>query len=468
MMAEQYDVCVIGGGPGGYVAALRASQLGARVALIEEGEVGGVCLNVGCIPTKALLRSAEVYDTVRSAQEFGILVEGAVAPDWPAIQKRKERIVLLHTRGVASLLKKAQVTLVKGRGRFAGGKGASPFVVEVTQEEGKEHLEAAKVIVATGARPVYLPLPGFDLPGVLDSTGALALESLPERMMIVGGGVIGCEFAAILATLGVQVTVVEMLDRLLPMMDADVSAEIARRFKRTKIESYVASRANSISDTGEGLAVSVTTPEGEREIVVDKVLVSVGRRANVENLGLEEIGVRVERGIPVDEHMETNVPGVYAIGDVTARWWLAHVAYKEGVVAAENACGHATSVDYRSVPACVFTTPEIASVGLTEAQAREQGYEVLVGTFPFAANAKASVFGERQGFVKVVSESRYGEVLGVHIVGPHASDLILEGGLALSMEATLDEIDATIHAHPTLGETIAEAVLAARGQALHT
>jgi dihydrolipoamide dehydrogenase len=467
MMAEQYDVCVIGAGPGGYVAALRASQLGACVALIEEGEVGGVCLNVGCIPTKALLRSAEVYDTVRGAQEFGVLVEGAVAPDWSAIQKRKERIVRLHTRGVASLLKKAQVTLVKGRGRFAGGKGASPFVIEVAQEGGAEHLEAAKVIVATGARPVYLPVPGFDLPGVLDSTGALALESLPERMLIVGGGVIGCEFAAILATLGVQVTVVEMLDRLLPMMDADVSAEIARRFKRLKIESYVASRANSISDAGEGLAVSVTTPEGEREVVVEKVLVSVGRRANVEDLGLEEIGVTVERGIPVDQHMATNVPGVYAIGDVTARWWLAHVAYKEGVIAAENACGHTASMDYRSVPACVFTTPEVASVGLTEAQAQEQGYEVMVGTFPFAANAKASVFGERQGFVKVVSESRYGEVLGVHIVGPHASDLILEGGLALSMEATLDEIDATIHAHPTLGETIAEAVLATRGQALH-
>ena len=467
-MAEQYDICVIGGGPGGYVAALRASQLGARVAVVEMDEVGGVCLNVGCIPTKALLRSAEVYDTVRNAHEFGILVEGSVAPDWAAIQKRKERVVRLHTRGVASLLKKAQVDLVKGRGRIVG-RSASGYAVDVVREDGDtERLEATKLIVATGARPVYLPLPGFDLPGVLDSTGALAMESLPERALIVGGGVIGCEFAAVWSTLGVQVTVVEMLDRLLPMMDADVSAEIARRFTRQKIESFTSSRANAISDTGSALSVSVTTPDGEREIVVDKVLVSVGRRANVEEIGLEEIGVRVERGIPVDEHMETNVPGVYAIGDVTARWWLAHVAYKEGVVAAENACGHATSVDYKSVPACVFTDPEVASVGLTEEQAREQGYDVLIGTFPFAANAKASVYGERQGFVKVVSESRYGELLGVHIVGPHASDLILEGGLALSMEATLDEIDATIHAHPTLGETIAEAALAARGLALHT
>lgn len=467
-MAQVYDVCVIGGGPGGYVAALRASQLGAQVALVEEGELGGVCLNVGCIPTKALMRSAEVYDTVRRVQEFGIVVEGQVALNWAAIQKRKERVVRLHTRGVESLLKKAGVSVWAGRGRLVSGRGASRFEVEVALQGGAERLQAAQVIVATGARPVYLPLPGFDLPGVLDSTGALALDSLPQRMLIVGGGVIGCEFAAILATLGVQVTVVEMLDRLLPMMDADVSDEIARRFKRSKIEMYLSSRANSISKAGDALAVSLTTFEGERELVVDKVLVSVGRRANVENLGLEEAGVKVERGIPVDERMQTNVPGLYAVGDVTARWWLAHVAYKEGVVAAENACGHPARMDYGCVPSCVFTDPEVASVGLTEAQAREQGYDVMVGMFPFAANAKASIYGDRQGFVKVVSESRHGEILGLHIVGPHASDLILEGGLALSMEATLDEIDATIHAHPTLGETIAEAVLAARGQALHT
>jgi len=258
-----------------------------------------------------------------------------------------------------------------------------------------------------------------------------------------------------------------MLDRLLPMMDADVSAEIARRFKRLKIDSHVNSRANSISANGQELSVLVTTPEQEREIVVDKVLVSVGRRANVEDMGLAEVGVRTDRGVVADARMETSVPGIYAVGDVTARWWLAHVASKEGVVAAENACGHTASVDYRSVPSCVFTDPEVASVGLTEAQAREQGYDVLTGTFPFAANAKASTYGERQGFVKVVSDGRYGQVLGLHIVGPHASDLILEGGLALSMEATLDEIDATIHAHPTLGEAIAEAVLAARGAALH-
>jgi dihydrolipoamide dehydrogenase len=258
-----------------------------------------------------------------------------------------------------------------------------------------------------------------------------------------------------------------MLDQLLPMMDADLSAEIARRFRRLQIESHLGSQANSVSADGEALTVSVTTPDGDREIEVDKVLVSVGRRANVENLGLKETGIEHGRGISVNERMETNVPGVFAIGDVTARWWLAHVASKEGTVAAENACGRNARMDYRSVPSCVFTDPEIATVGLTEKEAREQGYDVLTGSFPFAASAKATCYGERQGFVKVVSESRYGELLGVHIVGPHASDLILEGGLALNLEATLDEIDATIHPHPTLGEAIAEAALAVHGMALH-
>jgi dihydrolipoamide dehydrogenase len=422
---------------------------------------------VGCIPTKALLRSAEVYDTVRHAQEFGIQVDGTASPDWPAIQKRKARVVSLHTRGVASLLKRAKVTVLEGRGRLVSGESGGPFGVEIVQNQEASQLEAARAIVATGARPIRLPLPGFDLPGVLDSTGALALDSLPERLLIVGGGVIGCEFAAVFAPLGVKVTIVEMLDRLLPMMDAEVSAEMARAFRRLQIESHLSSRANSIEAEGPGLRVSVATPDGDREMVVDRVLVSVGRRANVEDLGLEALGVTVGRGIPVNDRMETNVAGMYAVGDVTAQWWLAHVAYKEGSVAAENACGGESRMDYRSVPACVFTHPEVASVGLTEAQAREQGYDVLTGKFPFAANAKASVFGDRQGFVKVVSETRYGQVLGVHIVGPHASDLILEGGLALSMEATLDEIEATIHAHPTLGETIAEAALAARGLALH-
>ncbi len=460
-MAERYDVLVIGGGPGGYVAALRAAQLGARVALVEDRFIGGVCLNVGCIPTKALLRSAEVYDTVREARRFGVRIEGTATVDWAAMQKRKAQIVRRLTSGVSSLLKRAQVKVFTGKGRLVG-----THIVEV-RESGTEQVEADKVIVATGSRPIRLPLPGFDLPGVLDSTGALALDELPRRMLIVGGGVIGVEFATIFATLGVQVIVVEMLDRLLPMMDAELGAVVARSLKRRKVKAYLKSKATGIEEKDGALQVRVETPKGEQLFDVDRVLVSVGRRANVEDLGLETVGVKVERGIVVNERMETSVPWVYAAGDVTGRWWLAHVAMHEGVVAAENACGHESRTNYKSVPACVFTHPEVATVGLSEEQAREQGHDVIVGKFPFMANGKALTYGERDGFVKVVSERKYGQILGLHIVGPHASDLILEGGLAITTEATLDEIEATIHAHPTLGESILEAALAARGMALH-
>jgi dihydrolipoamide dehydrogenase len=462
-MSEPYDLLVIGGGIGGYVAALRATQLGAQVALVEKDAIGGVCLNVGCIPTKALLCSAEVYETMRNAKDFGISVSGEIEADWPAMQKRKTQIVRRLTKGVSSLLKKAKVTVLDGQGRLVGAHAA-----EVKGAEGTQRVEADKIVIATGSRPIQLPLPGFDLPGVLDSTAALALEALPERLLIVGGGVIGAEFATLFASLGVRVIVVEMLERMLPMLDADIGAAIQKSLHRRKVEAYLDSRATRIDPAAGALHVSATTSQGEERFEVDQVLVSVGRRANVEDLGLETVGITTTRaGIAVDKRMETNVPGVYAVGDVTGKWWLAHVSAKEGVVAAENACGHPSQMDYKTVPSCVFTQPEAASVGLTEAQAQEQGYDVLVGRFPFMANGKALTYGEREGFVKVVSESKYGQVLGLHIVGPHASDLILEGGFALGMEATLDEIEATVHAHPTLGESIAEAALAARGLALH-
>jgi dihydrolipoamide dehydrogenase len=462
-MAEQYDIVVIGGGPGGYVAALRASQLGAQVALVEEDALGGVCLNVGCIPTKALLRSAEILETMHDAKQYGIKVRGEIEPDWAAMQKRKEQITGRLTKGVGLLLKKSKVAVLNGRGRLAGAN-----VVEVTGTEGVQQIRANKVIVATGSRPIVLPLPGFDLPDVLDSTGALALENLPDRMLIVGGGVIGAEFATLFATLGVEVTIVEMLDRMLPMLDAEIGQQVFKSLKRRKVEMHFDSKASRIVQRGDALVVTVETAEGEQSFEVDKVLVSVGRRANTEDLGLETAGVETKRnGIAVNKRMETNVPGIYAVGDVTGAWWLAHVSSAEGVVAAENACGHPAKMDYKTVPSCVFTHPEVSSVGLTEEQAREQGYDVLVGRFPMMVNGKALTYGERDGWVKVVSEAKYGEVLGVHIVGAHASDLILEGGLALGMEATLDEIEGVIHAHPTLGEAIAEAALAARGLALH-
>jgi dihydrolipoamide dehydrogenase len=462
-MVDRADIAIIGGGPGGYVAALRAAQLGAGVVLVEEKHIGGVCLNVGCIPTKALLRSAEVYETLQRAHDFGVRVDGTITIDWPAMQKRKAQAVSRLTGGVASLLRRAKVAVFEGRGRLLGA-----HVVEVTGKEGTQRIEADKVIIATGSRPIRLPLPGFDAPGVLDSTAALALEELPRRLLIVGGGVIGAEFAAMFAGLGIKVTIVEMLDRMLPMMDAEVGQEIEKALKRRDVDMYLNSQATGAIQSSDGFRVSATTPEGNQNFDVDKVLVSVGRRANMEDLGLEPLGVETTRsGIVVNERMETNIPNVYAIGDVTGKWWLAHVASKEGVVAAENACGHPARMDYKSVPSCVFTHPEVASVGLTETQAIEQGYDVLVGRFPFRANGRALSYGEYEGFVKVVSENKYGEILGVHIVGPHASDLVVEGTLALSMEATVDEIEYTIHAHPTFGEAVDEAVLATRDRALH-
>ncbi|MBN1934260.1 MAG: FAD-dependent oxidoreductase, partial [Anaerolineae bacterium] len=311
---DTFDVLVIGGGPGGYVAALRAAQLGARVALVEEGVLGGVCLNVGCIPTKALLRSAEVYETIRNSKDFGIKIDGEVTADWPAIQKRKTQIVSRLTKGVAALLKNARVTVLAGRGRLLDAR-----TVEVTGADGSaRQVQANKIILATGSRPIRLPLPGFDHPGVLDSTGALELEALPQSILIVGGGVIGAEFATLFAALGVQVTIVEMLERMLPMMDAEIGQEIERSLKRRKVKMFFGSKATSVAQQDGALLVNVETAEGNKEFEVDKVLVSVGRRANTENLGLEAAGVKTKRnGIEVNEKMETSVPGIYAVGDVT-------------------------------------------------------------------------------------------------------------------------------------------------------
>jgi len=439
------------------------AQLGARVVLIEENKLGGVCLNIGCIPTKALLRSAEVYRTFLHAQDFGLTVEGSVTPVWPAIQARKEAVVTRLVQGVELLLRRAKVQVVKGRGRFI-----APRTLEIATPDGSERVEAGNVIIATGSRSLQLPLPGMDLPGVIDSTGALVLEELPQHLLIVGGGVIGVEFADIFGAFGVQITIVEMLDRLIPTMDADLGRTLGRQMKKRKVKLHLSSQVTAIEKTPAGLKALVKTPKGDIQIEADKVLVSVGRRANTEDLGLDAAGVRVEKtGIPVDAQMRTNVPGVYAIGDVTGQVLLAHVASLGGEIAVENALGHPASLDLKTVPYIVYTDPEVASVGLTEAQAAERGYDVRVGTFPLSANGKALGYGESSGFVKVVSETNLDEVLGVHIIGPHASDVIHEAALALAMEATLDEIIATVHGHPTLAEAVREACMEVRGQAIH-
>ena len=459
----QTEIAILGSGPGGYVAALRAAQLGAQVTIIEESDLGGVCLNVGCIPTKALLRSAEVFRTMQHAKDYGLRLVGTVEPDWPAILKRKKRVVKRLVGGVGVLLRKAEVQVIHGRGRFV-----APNTLEVTTPDGPQRLEAQHIVVATGSRPVQLPLPGMDLPGVIDSTAALALEELPKRLLIIGGGVIGVEFADIFGAFGVQVTIVEMLDRLLPLMDAELSQALERIFGRRRMKMHLSSRVTRLDALENGLQATVATDEGELTLQADRVLVAVGRRPNIEDLGLEAAGVRVEKtGIPVNERMQTNVPGIYAIGDVVGGLQLAHVASQGGEVAVENALGHSATLDPKTVPSAVYTDPEIASVGLTEEQARQAGHEVQVGRFPLIANGKALTYGESNGFVKVISEAHFGEVLGLHIVAPHASDLIHEGGLALALEATLDELAMTVHGHPTLGEAVREAALAARGAAIH-
>ena len=460
----QADIAVVGTGPGGYVAALRASQLGGKVVCIEKEAVGGVCLNWGCIPTKALLRSAEVYHLAKHSAAYGVLT-GEVGLDWAAIQARKRKVVQQEVGGVSMLLNRAGVQVIMGTATLAR---ANTLTVQMA-DGGTDTVTANDIILATGSRTLHVPIPGLDGPNVLDSTAALALEKLPASMVIIGGGAIGLEFASLFHTLGVQVTVVEMLPRLAPLMDASIGEGLAWTFSNQGIEVMTGTRVTSVEHGGGGCRVAVQGEGGPSTIEAEVVLSAIGRAPNVEGLGLETIGIKPGRkGIQVDNRMRTVAPHVYAIGDVAEEGpMLAHVASHQGIVAVEDALGHAAAMDYTAVPSCIFTLPEAAGVGLTEDEARQKGYEVQVGTFGLANNGKAMAMGETDGFVKVVAEAQHGAILGLHVVGPHASDLVLEGTLALGLECTLDEIERTIHPHPTLGEAIAEAALAARGRALH-
>lgn len=457
------DVAIIGAGPGGYVAALRASQLGAQVVCIEKRWVGGVCLNEGCIPTKALLRSAEVLDLVQEAPRYGISA-GEPHFDWATAQARKDQVVKQLVGGVTMLLERAGVRLLRGEASFL-----RPNTLLVQAGEGNETVVADQVIIATGSRTLEAPIPGLDDPGVIDSAGALALESLPESICIIGSGAIGIEFASLFGALGVEVTLVEMLPRIAPLMDAAIGHGLAWSLSQRGIEILTDARVTLVERAGQGYSVSMDTPEGEKQVKADRVLSAIGRAPNVEGLGLEILGIQPTRqGIQVDDRMRTAVPHVYAIGDVAAEGpMLAHVASRQGVVAVEDALGHPAHIDYTAVPSCIFSLPEAASVGLSEEQARERGYDVRVGLYSLANAGKAIAMGDPDGFVKVVAEGRGGAILGLHIVGPHASDLVLEGTLALSLEASLEDLERVMHPHPTLGEAIAEAALAARGRALH-
>ncbi|HOQ98588.1 MAG TPA: dihydrolipoyl dehydrogenase [Anaerolineae bacterium] len=456
------DLIVIGGGPGGYITALRAAQLGAHVTLVEAEYLGGVCLNVGCIPTKALLASAEVYHVVSRSAEFGVRAAKPEA-DWPAMQARKADVVAKLVGGVRMLLGRAGVDVVEGHAHLSG-----PGTVAVDGAGGMQTWAAPRIVIATGSSPLTLPIAGGDLPGVLDSTGALALEALPASLLVVGGGAVGLEFATLFATLGSQVTVVEMLPRLAPLADADVGDTLRTALLLQGAKVHVSTKITAIEAGRGALRARLQGPQGEVIVEADKALLATGRRPNVAGLGLEAAGVRYDRrGIQVNEHMATSVPGIYAVGDVTGGSMLAHVAMHQGAVAAESSLGHKARMRYDAVPSCIFARPEAASVGLTEQAAREQGYDVRVGRFPFNGNGKAIAQGEVDGFIKVVAEARYGALLGLHIVGAHASDLVLEGALGLTLEMTLDELAATIHPHPSLGEALAEAGLAALGRPLH-
>lgn len=471
---REFDLLVIGGGPGGYVAAIRAAQHGLAVGLVEKERPGGVCLNWGCIPTKAMLRSAEVLQTVRDAAEYGIHADN-VGFDYAAVRRRMTDVVTGLTDGVAGLLKANGVTVIEGHARFTGTTTVDIYDVAAT--DGPRYaaapgqlIDAATardVIIATGSTPIPLPIPGADLPGVITSDGAFGLTSVPERVVIVGGSAVGAEWASLFAAFGSAVTVVEMRSTLVPAEDTDVGAALGRSFKQRGITVLTDSTVTSIVRP-DALRVTVDGPN-PGEIDADVVLFGVGRKPNTTALDLDVAGVAVDdRGfIEVDDQLRTNVEHVYAIGDVTGKALLAHVASHQGLTAADVLAGHDKRIDYDVVPAATFTHPEIASVGLTENAAKAAGHDAVTAKFPFAALGRARTFGDTEGFVKIVAGRKYGEVLGVHIIGPSASDLITEGALAITLEATLDELADTIHAHPTLGEIGMEAALAALGLPVH-
>ena len=454
------DVAVLGGGPGGYTAAIRAAQLGANTVCIEkEPELGGTCLRIGCIPTKAWVQTA--YSIKEAEETFGKLGVQVGPPtlDFAAANAWKDGVSKQMTNGVASLFKTNGVEWVKGTGRF---KDSHTFAVD-----GAEDIAFQQAIVATGSYPLRPPIEGLDSSRVVDSTGLLAQTQVPRRLVVLGGGIIGCEFASILHRFGSEVTIIEMLPQLIPQEDEDAAKELAKQFGRRGITVNLDSRCDRVEDTGEALRVHYN---GDQSVECDLMLVATGRGPTVENLGLEDVGVEFDprKGIAADERRRTTVQHIYAVGDCAGYWQLAHTAFREGEVAAENAMGHEAVVDNRGVPRPIYTDPEIAGVGLTEAEAREQhGEDVAVGVFPWVANARAVMQNETVGWVKSIHETRYGELLGLVMVGPHVTDLIEAGVVALDAEATVETVADGMTAHPTLSEAIKEAGLLALGRAIH-
>ncbi len=452
---------VIGGGPGGYVAAIRAAQMGAEVALVEKDEVGGTCLNWGCIPTKALVAGAETLHRIRCSEEFGIHV-GEVSIDFARLVERKDAVVKKLVTGVQFLLKKNKIELIRGTAKLAGtGK-----VVVDLKDGGTLECETENIILATGTRPALIPAWGYDGERVITSNEALSLKEVPGELLIIGGGVIGCEFACIFAEMGCQVTIVEAMSSILPLVERDAARQMQTLLKRKGITIKTKVKIEKVEKTADKVIAHL---EGGEAIAADKMLISIGRTMNTSGLGLEEAGVILgHRGeVVVDEYLKTSVPGIYAIGDITGKVQLAHVASTQAMVAVENMMGHTRKMDYDVVPSCIFTMPEMAGVGLTIQQCEEKGLKPKVGKFPFMASGKAATMGETDGFVKILADTETDKVLGVHMVGPHATDLIAEAALAIKLGATVEQITNVIHAHPTLAEVIMEAAEAVHGRAIH-
>lgn len=462
--AGDTSVVVVGGGPGGYVAAIRAAQLGGKVTLIEKNKLGGTCLNVGCIPTKVLLHAAEALTEAKHMDNLGIQVS-VNGIDWKAVQSRKEAVTNQLVSGVTGLMKANKIRVIEGTASFA-----SKTALEVVKKDGtKENVPFDKVILATGSVPAVPPIPGVkENAACVDSTGALAFDHVPETLLVIGGGVIGMELATAYSRFGAKVTVVEAMPKLLPMMDGELTAMLRKKMEASGVTILTEAKVQSVEAAPVGAKVQVEVGGKVESFEAEKVLVAVGRRTDTEALGLDKVGIAHDRGrITVNDKMETNVPNIYAIGDCLGKVMLAHVASAQGEVAAENALGETAVYDGKTNPSCVYTDPEFAGVGLTEEKAKEEAIPYQVGKFPLMANGKALIMNGGEGMIKFIIGKEYGEVLGVHILGPRATDLIGECALAIGMEATVDEIYATIHAHPTVTEAVREAALAATKRAIH-
>ena len=460
-----YDIIIIGSGPGGYVAAIRASQLGLKVAVVERAELGGICLNWGCIPTKALLKSAQVFNYMKHPADYGIVMEGNVKPDFEAIVKRSRGVADNMSKGIQFLFKKNKIEVIAGSAKVKSGK-----IVEVTDANGsKTEYTAANIVIATGARSKELPNLKQDGKKIIGYREAMTLPKLPASMVVVGSGAIGSEFAHFYNSLGTKVTLIEVLPNIVPVEDEEVSKQLERSFKKAGMKVMTDAMVESIDTTGELCKVDVKTKKGNEIIEAEIVLSAVGVATNIEGIGLEEVGIKVEKGkVVVDDFYKTSVAGYYAIGDIVHGPALAHVASHEGIICVEKIAGHNPEpLDYGNLPGCTYTTPEIASVGMTEKQAIDAGYEIKIGKFPFTASGKATASGNKDGFVKVIFDAKYGEWLGAHLIGENVTELIAEVVVARKLETTGREIIDAVHPHPTMSEAIMEAVAAAYGEVIH-